>query len=87
MTRSTIHIGGTEFLLAQGQDLAELRRHIEEALHGGGAFVEFVVMGNRTVSVLITGSDLVFLTEQSVPFDARDTGDVEMPFGGIYDVI
>lgn len=87
MTRTTISIGDAQFILAQGQDHEELQRRIETALRAGGAFVKFVEVGNRTVSALITGRDRVILSVETVPFDARDTGDVDYPFGGFHDLI
>lgn len=85
MIRTTITIGDAHFLLAQGQDLEALRRRIEEAIHRGGGFVDFVVVGNRTVSALMTGSERVIFTVETVPFDERDTGDPDVPFGGFFD--
>ena len=85
MVRTTIAVGDSHYLLAQGQDYKDLERRIEKALDDGGRFVEFVVVGNRTVSTLITGSQSVALLVETVPFDDRDTGDVDYPFGGFHD--
>lgn len=75
------------YLLAQDQDVADLRRRIEEAVTTSGAFVDFVVVGNRQVSVLITRQTRVTISVSTVAFDERDTGDLEFPYGGYYDVL
>ncbi|MFG6401591.1 MULTISPECIES: hypothetical protein [unclassified Microbacterium] len=87
MVRTSIALGDTSFLLAQDQDYEDLKRRIEEALHEGGAFVEFVVVGNRTVSALITGRDRVLLTIETVAYDERDDGDIDEPFGSFFDIV
>ena len=85
MVRTTLAVGESVYLLAQGQDYKALERRIEKALDDGGRFVEFVVVGNRTVSTLITSSQSVTFLIETVPFDDRDTGDVDSPFGGFHD--
>jgi hypothetical protein len=85
MIQSTIAVGETHFLLAQGHDVDELKRRIETAVHAGGAFVDFVVVGNRTVSIFMTDREPIVLTEATVVFDDRDTGDPHDPFGGHFD--
>lgn len=85
MVRTSIAVGESVYLLAQGQDYKALERRIEKALDDGGRFVEFVVVGNRTVSTLFTGSQAVTFLLETVPFDGRDTGDVDYPFGGFHD--
>lgn len=77
----------TTYLLAQDQDVADLRRRIEDAVRSTGTFVDFVVVGNRQVSVLITQRSRVTISVATVPFDGRDTGDIEFPYGGYYDII
>ena len=85
MVRTTLAVGESVYLLAQGQDYKALERRIEKALDDGGRFVEFVVVGNRTVSILIARSQSVVFLVETVPFDDRDTGDVDYPFGGFHD--
>ena len=87
MARTRIALNESEFFLAQGQDAAELRGRIEEAMHRGGGFVEFTVVGNRSVSVLITSVTHVVISIETVEFDARDTGDSTVPYGGEYDLL
>ena len=86
MVRTEAVINGTSFLMAQGQDLDELKGRIESAVHSGGRFVEFVVVGNREVSVLISAATHMVFSVQTVQFDPRDTGDHEQPFGGMFDL-
>ncbi len=85
MVRTQIAIDEASFFLAQGQDALELRSRIEDAVHAGGRFVSFVVVGNREVSVLFTPHSRVALSVETVPYDARDTGDADEPYGGFFD--
>jgi hypothetical protein len=87
MVRTEISIDGSSSLLAQDQDVADLRRRIEEASATTGRFVDFVVVGNRSVSTLITTTSRVTITVATVQFDPRDTGDTDFPFGGHFDVV
>lgn len=75
------------YLLAQDQDVADLRRRIEDAARTPGLFVDFVVVGNRQVSVLITQHSRVTISVSTVAFDERDTGDLDFPYGGYYDIL
>ncbi|MFD1491226.1 MULTISPECIES: hypothetical protein [Microbacterium] len=85
VVRTELVINGESYLLAQGQDLDVLRRHIEEASRDGGRFVDFIVVGNRAVAVLVSPRTEVVMSVATVQFDARDTGDDEVPYGGFYD--
>ena len=87
MTRTRILVNDVGFFLAQGQDEGELKRRIEVAARAGGGFVEFVVVGNRVVSVFVSPSTHIVITVETVEFDARDTGDDAAPFGGEFDII
>lgn len=87
MARARIALNEAEFFLAQGQDVADLRRRIEDAMHSGGGFVDFVVVGNRAVSVLIAGATQVMISVETVDFDPRDTGDDALPYGGEFDLL
>ncbi|MFJ2542457.1 hypothetical protein [Microbacterium sp. NPDC087589] len=87
MIQTEIRAAGVTYPLAQDQDLDGLKRRIEEALTTAGTFVDFVVVGNRQVSLLITPHSQVAITVATVLFDARDTGDVDFPFGGHYDLL
>ncbi|WP_314424035.1 hypothetical protein [uncultured Microbacterium sp.] len=75
------------YFLAQDQDVADLRRRIEDAVGTSGSFVHLVVVGNRQVSVLVTPHSRVTISVSTVAFDERDTGDTEYPYGGYYDMI
>ncbi|KTS10061.1 hypothetical protein [Microbacterium testaceum] len=85
MVRTQIAIDEASFFLAQGQDLVALRARIEEAVQAGGGFVSFVVVGNREVSALFTAHSRAILSVETVPYDARDTGDSDDPYGGFFD--
>lgn len=87
MARTRIALNESEFFLAQGQDVDELRSRMEEAMRAGGGFVEFIVVGNRYVSVLITAATQVVISVETVEFDVRDTGDSAVPYGGEYDLL
>lgn len=85
MVQKTLALGDSHFVLAQGQDERDLQHRIEAAVHAGGGFVDFVVVGNRRVSAFMTGAERIVVTVETVLFDERDTGNVEHPFGGLYD--
>lgn len=85
MVQTAIVIDGSSSLLAQDQDIDDLRQRIEAATASTGRFVDFVVVGNRTLSVLITARSRVMISTSTVHFDPRDTGDVAAPFGGLFD--
>jgi hypothetical protein len=85
MVRTEVTINGRSSFLAQGQDLDGLKRRIEAAMGTAGRFVEFVVVSNRTVSVLISPRSQVVFSVETVQFDPRDTGDDRLPYGGLYD--
>ncbi|MDN3445247.1 hypothetical protein [Microbacterium sp. APC 3901] len=87
MVQTEIVFDGSRFLLAQDQDVDELRRRIEAATKTGGTFVDMVVVGNRAISVLITPSTQVTISVSSVAYDPRDTGDVDFPYSGYYDAL
>ncbi|WP_203135238.1 hypothetical protein [Microbacterium sp. JZ31] len=85
MVRTEVSVNGTSFFLAQGQSTSELKERIEGAAIAGGRFVDFTVVGNRSVSVLITSAAQVVFSTETVQFDDRDTGDEDHPYGGLYD--
>ncbi|MFJ4172527.1 hypothetical protein [Microbacterium sp. NPDC089696] len=87
MIRTEVTIDGASFLLSQDQAVEDLRRRIEEAVETAGTFVDMTVVGNRSVSVLITPRTHVTISVATVAFDARDTGDLEFPYGGYYDLL
>lgn len=87
MIQTEIVFDGTGYLLAQDQDVEDLRGRIEAATRTTGTFVDMVVVGNRTVSVLITPTTQVTIAVATVPYDPRDTGDIEFPFSGFYDTL
>lgn len=86
MVRTEVAIDGRSYYLAQGQDIEDLKRRIEESARSAAAFVTFTVVGNRAVSVLISPASQVVLSVETVQLDPRDTGDVEAPYGGFFDV-
>lgn len=85
MIQTEVIFDGTSFLLAQDQDIPGFRRQIEAATRTSGTFVDFTVVGNREVSVLVTPRSRVTISTAAVAYDARDTGDLDFPFGGFYD--
>lgn len=87
MVQTEATLDSVSYLLAQDQDVADLRRRVEEAVQTAGTFVDFVVVGNREVSVLITPHSRVTISTSTVAFDERDTGDLEFPYGGYYDLV
>lgn len=87
MIQTEVVFDGARFLLAQDQDVDDLRRRIEAAAKTAGTFVDMVVVGNKAVSVLITSSTQVTISVATVAYDPRDTGDVDFPYSGYLDVM
>lgn len=87
MVRTQIAVNEVGFLLAQGQDVDVLKEEIESAVRSGARFVEFVVVGNRAVSVLVSAATQVVISVETVQFDHRDDGDDNSPYGGAYDLL
>ena len=85
MVRTEVTVNGSAFLLAQGQDVNALKGRIEEAA-AQTRFVEFTVVGNRSVSVLVSPATHVVFSLETVRYDPRDTGDLLEPYGGPYDL-
>lgn len=84
MVRTEMVVNGISYFLAQHHDLGDLKQRIEAA-HNSGKFVDFVVVGNRTVSVLISPGTTVVFSVETVEYDGRDTGDDSHPYGGDFD--
>ena len=86
MVQTELTINGESALLAQGSDIDDLKQRIEAASATTGRFIDFVIVGNRGMSVLITPTTQVAVTVSTVQFDERDTGDEDAPFGSFYDM-
>lgn len=87
MVRTRVTVNDVGFFLAQGQDVDELKGEIESAVRDGPRFVEFVVVGNRSVSVLVSTATQVVISVDTVQYDYRDNGDDSAPFGGTFDLL
>lgn len=85
MVRTQMAVNDAVFALAQGQDLDDLRRRIETAVDLGGRFVSFIVVANRQVSILFSPGTNVALSVETVMYDERDDGNLDVPFGGFFD--
>lgn len=85
MVRTEVEVNGVSMLLAQDQDVDELKRQFAAAARTSGTFVDFIEVGNRSVSVLVSASTEVLISRSTVPFDPRDTGDEANPFGHVHD--
>ncbi|MBT2496222.1 hypothetical protein J7E45_11445 [Microbacterium sp. ISL-59] len=85
MVQTEVVIDGVVSLLAQDQNVEELIHRIEDATASTGRFVRMTVVGNREVHVLVTPTSRASITVATVLHDARDSGDIEFPYGGFYD--
>lgn len=85
MVRTEVEVNGVSVFLAQDQDVDELKSQFEAAARTSGTFVDFVEVGNRSVSVLVSSRTAVVISRATVQFDPRDTGDEENPFGDFHD--
>jgi hypothetical protein len=83
MIRTTVTIEGKTYGLSQGTDVDELKQSATRATQAGGGLVDFVIVGNRQVSVLISTGVPVIFEEVVVPDDVRDTGDLQQPWDDI----
>lgn len=86
MERTEIMIDGVSNFIAQEQDLEALLERFVAASNSPSAFVDFLVVGNRRVRVLVTPRTQVVISTETVRFDPRDTGDENAPWGGLYDI-
>ncbi len=82
--RTELTINDTPFLMAQGQDVDDLKQRIEAASQAGGRFVDFIVVGDRAHSVLITATTRVVVTVDIVPFDVLEADD-QAPYDANFD--
>lgn len=85
MVRTQMVVNDAVFALAQGQDVEDLKKRIEDAVDRGGRFASFVVVGNREMSMLFSSRTTVTFSVETVGYDERDTGDADLPFGGFFD--
>ena len=85
MERTEILIDGVTAYLAQEQDLDELLDRIAEAANGPARFIDFIIVGNRRMRVLVTPRSRVVVSTSTVQYDPRDTGDERTPWGGLFD--
>lgn len=83
MIRTTVTIEGKIYGLSQGTDVGGLKRSATEATQAGGGLIDFVIVGNRRVSVLISSGVPVIFEEVEVPHDDRDTGDLRKPWDDV----
>jgi hypothetical protein len=75
-----MRVDGKPYLLAQGQDVEEVKNAIVQATRSGGDFVTVTEFGNRSLDVLVTVGVPVTLESETVAFDPQDDGDLEAPF-------
>ncbi|PVE97319.1 hypothetical protein DC434_04940 [Microbacterium sp. TPD7012] len=87
MVRTQVTVNDVGYFLAQGQDVDDLKGEIESAVRAGPRFVEFIVVGNRSVSVLVSAATQVVISVDTVEYDHRDNGDDSAPFGGTFDLL
>jgi hypothetical protein len=80
MLRTSVTVDGQRYRLAQGQDIEAIKSAAVDAARAGAGLVDFVVVGNRAVSVLVTPAIRVLFEKHEVEDDVRDTGDTLSPF-------
>jgi hypothetical protein len=87
MVQVQITIDGVSSLVAQGQDVDDIRRRIEEAAATMGRFVDFVVVGDRTMAALITPTSRVTISAAPVQSGSLDAGDASYAYGTYFDLL
>ncbi len=80
MQQTTIAINEMQFALAQNSDIDHLKATALAAVQNGAGFLDFTVVGNRVVSVLLPAGTIVIFTTGEVPEDRRDSGDLDYPY-------
>lgn len=87
MVRTHVAVNDIGFVLAPGQDVDALKGEIESAARSGPRFVEFLVLGDRSVSVLMSAATQIVISVDTVPVDPRGDHDDIAPFGSAYDLL
>lgn len=88
MRQDTVRIGNDRFVLAQGQNIDDVKAATVAALRANGDLIDLVVYGNREVAVLVSPGVPVVFTSEIIDVDdhdARDTGNLQLPFDTIAD--
>jgi hypothetical protein len=80
MRRDSIIIGGQNHFLAQGVDIDQTKQLALQAMRDGGGLVDLVVLGNRSVTALISPGVTIWFESIEVAPDDRDDGDLTTPF-------
>jgi hypothetical protein len=80
MQRHSLTISGYRYWLAQNGDTDALKQAAIEAVRDGGGVIDFVAVGNKTISALVSSGVPVIFEIEEVDVDERDTGDVNHPF-------
>jgi len=62
MTRAEVSIDDVTVLLAEDEDIGELKKQIEAAARSPGRFVDFIARGGRAISALITSRTRVIIS-------------------------
>jgi hypothetical protein len=78
--QTTVAIGDMHFALAQNSDVEHLKAAALEAVRNGSGFVDFTVVGNRLVSVLLPVGTIVVFSSGEIAEDERDTGNLRHPY-------
>lgn len=86
MQQTTIAIGDMQFALAQNSDIGHLKATALAAVRSGAGLLDFTVVGNRVVSVLLPAGTIVVFTTGEVPEDHRDSGDLDFPYESAADL-
>jgi hypothetical protein len=78
--RVTMNVDGTSYPLAQGQEIDTIEAAVVQAARDGADLVTVTLYGNRALDIVVTpGVPITFETEE-VPDEARDDGDLSVPF-------
>ena len=87
IVRTQVTVNDVGFVLAPGQDVDQLKGEIESAARSGPRFVEFDVVGDRTVCILVSAGTPVMITAATVAVDHGGDPDDTAPFGSAYDLV
>lgn len=71
-------------LLAEDEDVEDLKRRMEAATASGGRFVDFTSVGGSRVSVLVTPVTEVTLSRQAARSEPESVDDVDFPYSDLF---
>jgi len=67
MRRTTMHVGDHAYLLAESQDIPDLKSKSIAAVRDGDDLVTVAILGNGEVEIMISGGTVISFITEDVP--------------------